>query len=239
MKRSNLAIKGMRMEAESAFSNYLGGRKEEFIGMEGRRSYMDGSIAANPEVEEIIIDIINTDHNNSLAAPLFGANEGFALPFDGVADILGTVAGAGLGISIEPQSYTLNELKEKSKNNPFTIMGIRYDFGDDVQLTKQWIKRYKDGMSITSTPYNPQTKRNLANSISSALDDPGYFQLIDAKAALFVVVAPALAAATLEAPVKPRRIQLMLRVGTQVDTANALKGQSVVVKNGVTGGIGY
>jgi hypothetical protein len=231
MLKRNRAISDIRRAAEQEFSNYLGGRKEEFVGMEGRRSHMDGGVSFNPEIEEIIIDIENTD-TVTLAAPLFGANEGFQLPFDGLVDINGQAASLGKGIIITPQSYSLNELKEKAKNTPFTIMGMRYVFGDEEQLTKQWVKRYKDGTSITQTPYNPQTKRNLANNIATALDDPNYFQLVDAKASLFINVAPALAGGA-------RKIQVMFRVGTSFDPTNALKGQSVVVKSGVNGGIGY
>lgn len=215
----------LQAEGERAFSNFSGDKRRDFVGV-SNFSGMDG-LNYRDELEEIIIDILNTDEANDLAAPIFGANEGFVAPFNGLIDfITGNTATAAKGIIIQPQGYTLNELREKSKTSPFLITGMRYDFGDDTQLKQPWQRRRKEGTEISSKPYNPQGKRSLTNNIATVLDDPDFTMKVDAKTTLFVRVAKAISASV------PRKIQLLLKVGTEVDIANALKGQSVVTRNG-------
>jgi hypothetical protein len=185
-------------------------------------SSLRGGVSANG-IKTISFDIQNTDESKPLSAVLFGANEGFVNPFNGLKDsITGNTAAAGKGIVVTPKRYSLTELNEMSKTSPFTLVGYRYDFGDEAQLKQDWRMRRKDGTAIIDDLHSPSEMRNLANNIATAMDNPEFFQLVDAKAALFITLAPAHDANT------PRKIQLIFKVGTEVDVTAALKGQNVL-----------
>jgi hypothetical protein len=229
--KKNSYINKLQQEAEVAWNNYSGGasggRRDEYVSMTGSRlSHMSGAVAQSG-IKTITFDIVNTDEASDLAAVLFGANEGFVQPFNGVKDrITGNTAAAGKGIVVTPKRYSVNELLELSKTQPFTFVGYRYDFGDETQLKQDWTLRRKDGTAITDDLHSPSEMRNLANNISTAMDNPEFFMKVDAKGALFITLAKAPAAN------QPRKIQVIFKVGTEVDLGNALKGQSVLVQNG-------
>jgi hypothetical protein len=224
MKKNNIIARYMN-EANAAFSNYngqvSGGRKEEFLGMAGM-SRLSGGPASPNGIRTITLDIVNTD-TQPLAAVIFGANEGFRNPFNGEkCRITGNTAAAGKGVIVTPKRYSVNELLELSKTSPMTFTGYRYDFGDEMQLKQDWTLRRKDGTLISDDLHSPSEMRNLANNIATAMDNPEFFMVVDAKGALFITLAAAHDANT------PRKIQVIFKVGTQVDTGNALKGQSVL-----------
>lgn len=226
----NQFISNLTQEAETAWNNYsgdaAGGRRDEFVALSGGRlSHIDGSAQQNG-IKTITFDIVNTDEVNDLAAVLFGVNEGFVQPFNGVIDpITKNTAGVGKGIVVTPKRYSMNELKELSKTNPFTFVGYRYDFGDEAQLKQDWQLRRKEGTAIIDDLHSPSEMRNLANNIATAMDNPEFFMRVDPKGALFITLAKAHAANN------PRKIQVIFKVGTEVNLANALKGQSVLVQN--------
>jgi hypothetical protein len=230
--KKNPFINKLQMEAEKAWNNYSGGasggKRDEFVSMSGGRlSHMDGSVSQSG-IKTITFDIVNTDETNDLAAVLFGANEGFINPFNGVkCSITGSTAAAGKGIVVSPKRYSLTELAEKSKSEPFTFIGYRYDFGDELQLKQDWHLRRKDGTAITDDLHSPSEMRNLSNNIATAMDNAEFFMRVDAKGALFITLAKAPSAAV------ARKIQVIFKVGTEVDLGNVLKGKPVLVQNGM------
>jgi hypothetical protein len=225
----NSYLAKLQQEAEQSYSNYSGGasggKKDEYVGMNGRLSNLSGAALATPKT--ITFDIANSD-DKPLAAMLFGAYLGYAQPFNGVLDpITGNTAAAGKGITVNAKNYDLQELLDKSKIEPFTVLGYRYVFGDEAQLKLDWTMKRKEGTSTTLDIHSPAETRNLANNIATAMDNPDFFIVFDAKQALYIQVAPAISASV------PRTIQLILKVNSEVDVVSALKGESVVkVNNG-------
>jgi hypothetical protein len=59
------------------------------------------------------------------------------------------------------------------------------------------------------------------------MDNAEFFMRVDAKGALFITLAKAPSAAV------ARKIQVIFKVGTEVDLGNVLKGQPVLVQNGM------
>jgi hypothetical protein len=231
-KNTNPFIAKLQMEAEQAWNNYsgsaAGGKKNEFVSMAGGRLSNMSGVVSQTGIKTITFDIVNTDEANDLAVVLFGANEGFIQPFNGVkCPITGNTAAAGKGIVATPKRYSMSELIEKSKTEPFTFVGYRYDFGDELQLKQDWRLRRKEGTAIIDDLHSPSEMRNLANNISTAMDNPEFFQLIDPKAALFITLAKAPAANV------SRKIQVIFKVGTEANLGNVLKGQGVLVQNGM------
>jgi hypothetical protein len=214
MKTVNTLVRDFEREAEHTFQNF-GGKKSEFLGS-NQHFNASGMVSEGDVPNEIVITIENTD-SLDLAAPIFSANEGIVTPFNSVLDtITGNTATAAKGIVITPQDYTHNELKKMTENSPFTITKLRYDFGDNVQLKKKFVMRKKDGVSYVTTPYYPQNKLNLANNISTVLEDHDFFMVVNAQTTLFVVVGAG------------KTVQLALTTGARFDATNALKAQTVV-----------
>ncbi len=232
----NQNISQLRRDADAAWSNLdggvAGGRKEEFLGMNGRTSYMEGAVHSSG-MRVITFDIQNTDENHFLSAALFGANEGFIQPFNGIGSLPGTTVdfitgstpATAKGIVVTPKRYTLTELQNLSRTSPFVVQGMRYDFGDTTQLKQEWTMRRKEGTKQSDDVYEPQIFRNLGNNVQEAMDDKDFFMKVDDKATLFIVLAPALSSTV------PRKIQVTLNVSAEVDIANALKNQAVVTIN--------
>lgn len=225
-KTLNAKMHQLRASAEMASSNYFGNviDQGEFLQNPARAamSSMDGHAGASLSgMQPIIINITNTDEVNDLTVPIFGKNEGFAIPFNGIADLNGVIAGTGKGIILSPENFSVNELKEKT-NNPFTIQGIRYHYGDSTQLKKGFLLRQKIGSSIVNEPYNPSVYKNLNNQVSDTLDHEGFFMPVSNASTLFITVAKAFSSSS------PRTIQIVLFVGMEANIAATLKGESVV-----------
>ena len=236
---ANDKIRFSTKQAEKAFSNYtgeLGGSRNQFAGVprNAAGSFYDSGnpqaaagVAMYPDIEEIVINISNTDHVNDLNAPLFSYYQNYAIPFNGVADNTGVVAGTGVGIIITPKGYTYAELQKMTGAQPMTALGLRYNFGSATQLKLDWTRQYKSRLLTATRPYYPSTNQNLANNITNTLDDPNFFSLLDGGTTIFVSVlkAPAFGSST--------DVQVVFRMQTQVETQNILKqGASVLASFG-------
>ena len=119
--KKNHTISAFQKQADAAFSNFGGGRPEEFVGIRSNFSQMAGGVKPtfNPDIKPLIFDISNTDESYELAAVLFSANEEISQPFNGVAcSITGNTARTGRGIVVTPQGYSNNEIKKMTENSP-------------------------------------------------------------------------------------------------------------------------
>jgi len=211
--------------AETNMSNYMGEMiqgKENFISGHSNMSGNANGVTHKPRMKPIIIDLVNTDENNALFAPIFSEFEQLAIPFNGVADIKGTVATAAKGISIVPKDYQLAELKKLTSTRPFTVAKLRYKFGDATQLDSEFILRQKVGSSVAQDPYYPAIARDTKDQVSDILVDEDFFMKVDGGSTLLVKVAPAINSTT------PRKVQLVLYVDSETDISSALAGQAVV-----------
>jgi hypothetical protein len=232
----NLIISELRAQANAEWSalsgDAVGGKKEDFVGFAGGYSRMEG-VRKDPAMKILTVTITNTD-TKALSAALFGANEGFIQPFNGVGSLPGTTIdfitketpAAGRGIIVEYKRYSIAEINNLSRSNPFQIAGYRYEFGDEAQLKQEFYTRRKEGTAIIDDIHTPFERRNLANNVQTAMDNNDFYMLVDDKATLFVVLAPALDAST------PRKVQISFNIGAEIELASALKRQGVVKVNG-------
>lgn len=222
---ANSRLATLRAGAEASMSNYLGtvNSGQEFINSpsQGMSSMAGNSVNVKRGMQPIIIDIKNTDDLNDLIVPIFGKNESYLVPFNGVADKAGTVATAAKGIVITPKNYSYQELRELSVS-PFTVVGMLYRFGDSTQLDNDWTIRQKDGSSITEEPYQPAIYQGLLNNVTDKLEDKEFFMPVTAGTTLFVKVSKAISASV------ARTLQITLFMGVKTDLSEALKGNSVL-----------
>ena len=154
----------------------------------------------------------------------FQPPKGFKLPFDGKADKNGVVAGAGVGLILDYDDYSIEEIVQMAASEPFVIAGVRYDYSDNAQRKQKWEARYKNGVSITSTPL--RLRKNLSDSIDGELEDPNFTLLVDRGTTLFIGIAPA-PSATIS-----RLVQVSFKIGSSFDNTNPLKGRSPIKKHG-------
>ena len=215
-------------QAESAFSNYNGADAGELVGVQdaayGNMSGASPMIDVETSVRDLIVTIENTDDTKTLIAPLFSANERLQVPFDGVADKEGVVATAGKGLIIDWDDYSAQEIIDMCKNEPFVIAGVRYDYGDNVQLKQKMERRSKVQADITFGPV--RFRKNLGDSIDGVLEDPNFTLEVNGGTTFFVKVAPAYSGT------QSRIVQLQFKIATSVNVANALKGRSAIKKYG-------
>ena len=230
MKNSKINL--LQAQAGQMLSAYSGmPNKSEYVANE---SFMAGKgtpqIDYEPEIQELVVNISNTDEVNALYAPLFSVNEQntYPTPFNAVADRVGTVAGVGKGIVIEYEGYGAGsfEIRNRILTQPFTIIGARYDFGDNTQLKGNFVRRFKILEETREKPHRPRLRQELSNNVVTSLDDTTLFLPVNADSTLFVLVAKAPTALI------SRDIQLAFKLGTIFDQTNPMKGKPVLKKFG-------
>lgn len=225
----NARIAAIQREAENAFSNYAGPSRDQLIGVNDQSffSNMGGSplVAVENSIKTIIFNIENTDEVNDLAVPLFSANEEIAIPFNGVKDtITGNTAALGKGIIVKPKGYSIKEIRDMLRVNPFTIAGLRYSYGDNVQYKQEWVARYKKATAITTEEIT--LFKNLSDSIDGELEDPNFVQLVDGGTTIFLTIAKAPSATV------SRVVKVAFKIGASFDNTNPLLGKSAIIKHG-------
>ncbi len=226
--KSNARMAAITAEAEQSFANYAGPDASELVGVQdaayGNMSGAAPMIDVESSVRDLIVTIENTDELNTLICPLFSANERIAVPFDGVADKDGTAATAAKGLIVDWDDYSGQEIIDMCKNEPFVIAGVRYDYGDNVQLKQKMERRSKVQADITYGPV--RFRKNLGDSIDGVLEDPNFTLKVDGGTTFFVKVAPAYSATS------SRIVQLQFKIATSVNISNALQGRSAIKKFG-------
>ena len=224
----NQRVAAIMAEAERSFANYAGSDASELVGVQdasyGNMSGASPMIDTESSILDLIVTIENTDETKTLAAPLFGANERLLTPFDGVVDFYGVAATAAKGLVINWDDYSQEEILDMCKNEPFVIAGVRYDYGDNIQLKQKMERRHKVKASITTAPV--RFRKNLGDSIDGVLEDPNFTLEVNGGTTFFVKVAPAYSGT------ESRIVQLQFKIATSVNVANALKGRSAIKKYG-------
>lgn len=219
----NSRAKQLQAQAESKFSAFMGVENpNEFIQPTRGYSRMDGAVNQNFNVKPIMLRISNTDETKTLLAPIFGFNEDYAIPFNGVADIDGNVSATGKGIVIEVVGDSLKALNRRSSTNPFTVTGARYTFGDARQIGLSWRIQKKEGSYKNQDDYYPSIDQELTNLVNDKLETKRFAMSVDQNTTLFLPVAPAISSTV------ARTIEVVLFVGAQTNLSDALKGKSVI-----------
>lgn len=225
------ALKKLRekaaMRASSAMgrSSAIGDTSRDFIGAE-RSSFSGGgargAVAVKSNLQTLSIDIENTD-TVALVAPLFGPVSGLAIPFNGVVDEDGTTSSATKGIVISYKGMVSNKLQldEIIKSRPFLIQGLRYVHGDSEQLNFDFEMVESIGAKTITDIYQPSIKRNLFQQVATDMDDPEFLLEVKLETLLKVKVKAG------------HKIKLTFRVDTQYDPSSVMRGESVIVKNGI------
>jgi len=163
-----------------------------FIGQprQGNMSPMSNRANVTTEIDPISITIQNTDTTNTLYAPLFNGYSKWAIPYNAVADINGTVAQASKGIVI---SYTGNyseaRLKQDASGSPFALRQWYFQFNTDAQLALTWKMESIIGTASKIDTLQPVIFRPQSNNVLTdmAFD---WFQLVNGGYTLFVPVLP-------------------------------------------------
>ena len=163
-----------------------------FIGQprQGNMSPMSNRANVTTEIDPISITIQNTDTTNTLYAPLFNGYSKWAIPYNAVADVNGTVAQANKGIVITyTGNYSAQRLIQDANASPFTLRQWYYQFNTDAQLALTWQMQNIVGTASSMDTLQPVIFRPQSNNVLTdmAFD---WFQLVNGGYTLFVPVLP-------------------------------------------------
>lgn len=139
--------------ADSYIPAYEGAAFED----DGYDSYVGKSIGRiNPNDRTITVTVINTGATPAEAI-IFGANENAAQP---------------VGITVNVQESSHAEVREDSKSNPFTIMGMKMTVSDPLQLDNilKLVERSSAG-KFERHVYQPRSATSPQNFNGNMIDD--------------------------------------------------------------------
>ena len=226
-KRQQLfALYQQQRHAEANFANANGGSP---WAKHGDQAFMMGGGPVVNEMDRVTraysITIKNTDETNDLVVSLFGFNEGLIDPFDGGADVLGTVAAANKGIIVTFRNEKHEVIKRRTANNPVLIEGMRYDVATADQLAEDWSIIKKDDNSDNQKFYSPQDYKSPQNFQSLTVEDKTFQTVIDADTRIqfLMKAAPSATQANI--------IKLIFFKRAAVNQTEVLKGESGVKVN--------
>jgi hypothetical protein len=236
MLKPNSKIEKLKALASAGFTaNYSGAavpKREDYLQNMGGKSH-GGMVEVSNELEQITMDIDNTDEANELYAPIFGSYnfEKFPVPFSNTTvDFVGTVPSTGKGIVLRAgMGLTATQFREKFRNRPGTISEIDYDFGDSTQLSKDWIRHYSDGINETKKPFIPKTSYDINQQAVGRLITRNFFAEATDQFTLFVKLAKAPAAGA------TRTVSMTFTIGSQVSQEKMLRGITPVSTNQSSG----
>lgn len=211
----------------SSIRNYSGSDerllKSPYQNMDGRMAALQYVVDQN--INPIQFDIQNTDNTVRLVCPLFGVSSDYVIPFNGTSDMLGTASTAGKGIIVTPVNRTLKQIALMAQNTPFTTARLRYIYGDNLQLSNNFIIKKTQDTARFEDVFSPALYQPIAQNLQGVVETDAFNQYVNQDFTLGIPVEKATSASS------PRAISVVLFIGVRTDLSQTLQGQSPLTAN--------